>query len=44
MTGSNDCENEIKEGVRKCKLIAEWEDEELFKYTKIKPSVIPYTF
>ena len=40
MVGSNDCEIEKKLRVNeKCKLIAEWEDKELFKYQLEKTSL-----
>ena len=44
MTGSNNCEIEIKGGViKKFKLKAEWEDEELFKSRLGKMIVLDQT-
>ena len=40
MAGSNNCEVEITERViKKCELIAEWEDEEVFKSWQDKMSL-----
>ena len=44
MVGSNNYEIEIKERVmKKCKLIAEWEDKELFKSWHEKASLQNHT-